>query len=239
MSAVLRNFLAASAVAVLAGCTTMGGHGGAQSPTQAQADLASNSASLLQQQMSRPPQKRIPRELIASAKCIGVFPSIIQAGFIVGGHHGTGLISCRQSSSGWSQAAPAVYTISGGSIGLQAGAQKSSVILLFQTESAVNSLLSNKIKLGTQIGVTAGPLGFNANVATKPSPIVAYITSKKGLFAGVNLNGNRLSYNQDSNAEVYGPSTDQSSLLLSSHPIPPVMEPFSQALQNFTPASSQ
>src|SRR5690625_2068490 len=118
----------------LAACSTMGmGGGTAQNTTQPQAELASEAASLLQQQMSQPPQKRIPTDLIANARCIGVFPSIIKAGLIIGGHRGKGLISCRQDSGGFGKAAPVIYAITGGSVGLQAGVQQSSVILLFET----------------------------------------------------------------------------------------------------------
>lgn len=237
MHAILRYFVAALAVAALAGCSTMGSRSTTENSSQAQAELASQAASLLQRQQTRSPDKRIPHELIANARCIGVFPSIIKAGFIVGGEHGNGLVSCRQSSGGWSQAAPAVYSISGGSIGLQAGAKKSSVILLFQTRDSVDTLMQNSFDLGAGAGVTAGPVGLNTHLSGAPAPILAYVTSAKGLFAGVNLNGNRMSFDQSANVQLYGTNASPHSLLLSSHSVPSSMQTFSYALQSFAPNS--
>jgi|SRR5699024_3225330 len=240
MNAILRYFVAALAVFALAGCSSMGSHRNTQtsSQTQAQSELAAQAASLLQRQQSRSPANRIPHELIANARCIGVFPSIVKAGFIVGGQHGKGLVSCRQESGGWSQAAPVVYSISSGSIGLQAGAQKSSVILLFQTRDSVDTLLQNSFNLGAQAGITTGPVGLNTHLASgAPAPILAYVTSKKGLFAGVDLSGNRMSFDQSANSQLYGADANQQSLLLSSHSVPQSMQTFSRALQSFAPNS--
>lgn len=234
-----RYVVALLGLAALAGCASMGGTNQTQGNTSAPAsDLAQNATSVLQQQMSLPDNKRIPHELVANARCIAVFPGIVKAGFIVGGHHGTGLISCRQKGGGWSHAAPAVYSLSGGGIGLQAGVQKSSVVLLFETRDSVDSLMQSHLKLGSQIGLTAGPVGFNANVKTAPSPVVAYVTSKHGLFAGIDLSGTKLSYKQDTNAQLYPKSeSGPRSVLLSNHSIPADMKLFNQTLQNFASGS--
>lgn len=237
MIAVLRYSFLALVVAALAACSTMGNRRStAQAPYQNQSGLASKATSVLQQQMTQPPQKRIPRELVADAKCIAVFPSVVQAGFIIGGHRGKGLVSCRQSSGGWSHAAPAVYTLSGGSLGLQAGVQKSSVILLFETRDSVSTLLQDKFKLGAGAGITAGPIGFDTHLASgPPAPVLSYVTSKKGLYAGVNLNGSWMSFDHAANTDLYGQEADKRSLLLGSHTVPSGMESFNRSLQSFAP----
>src|SRR3954467_10910690 len=63
---------------------------------------------------------QIPSSLLKDAKCIAVIPNLTKVGFIVGGQHGNGVVSCR-SSTGWS--APAFISITGGSVGLQAGGE--------------------------------------------------------------------------------------------------------------------
>jgi lipid-binding SYLF domain-containing protein len=227
------------ALAALAGCASMGGTNQNQGQTShPQSDLALNATRVLQKQMQQPNNKRIPEDLIANARCIAVFPNIIKAGLILGGQHGEGLVACRQTSngqagSGWSQAAPAVYSLSGGSIGLQIGAQKSDVILLFETRDSVNTLLQSHLKFGSDIGLTAGPVGFNANVQTAPSPVVAYVSSKTGLFAGVDLNGSKLDFDQDANAELYSQSAGPHGILLKTNQVPASMKLFSQTLQKF------
>src|SRR5262245_65917967 len=74
------------------------------------------------------PDKEIPEDLLAKAECVAVFPSVIKAGFIVGGRGGRGVASCR-TATGWS--APAYFNLGGGSVGLQIGAEATDLVLLF------------------------------------------------------------------------------------------------------------
>src|SRR3981081_5795 len=66
------------------------------------------------------PDKGIPQEVLGSAECVAVVPSMLKGGFIVGGRYGRGLASCR-TPKGWS--APAFFTVKGGSVGFQIGGQ--------------------------------------------------------------------------------------------------------------------
>ena len=66
------------------------------------------------------PDQRIPEEILASAECVAVVPSLLNGGFVFGGRYGKGVASCR-TEKGWS--APAFFTIGGGSFGLQIGGQ--------------------------------------------------------------------------------------------------------------------
>lgn len=240
MITILRYFIISLIPVALVACSTMGSSQPAQQSPWDQAQLTAAAAGLLQQQMAQPAQKQIPQKLIANARCIAVFPSIIKAGFIVGADHGKGLVTCHASGGDWSQAAPVVYAISGGSVGLQAGAQKSSVILLFETRDSMDTLLQDKVKLGARVGVAAGPVGLNAHLAGgTPAPVLAYVTSKTGLFAGVDLDGHWMSFDQSANASIYGQSADKRALLLNGHAIPQAMTVYSQALQRFTQSASE
>lgn len=229
----IRYLAVALVAAALAGCA-MGGGPGAP-PGQGTSDLASRASSVLQRQMSFPPKNRVPEDLVNSARCIAVFPSVVKAGLIVGGRSGKGLVSCRQSSGGWSNAAPAVYTLRGGSIGLQAGVQKSSIILLFMTRQSTQALLEGGVKLGAGLGVTAGPLGFNADVSHTTSPVLAYVTSKKGLYAGVDLSGTALNFDDPANARLYGGSKDAQGILFGTSRVPPTVSMFTQTLKQYAP----
>src|SRR6266566_8364581 len=77
-----------------------------------------NAAAQVVQNMTSSHQ--IPSNLLSQAQCIAVIPKLTKGGFIVGGEHGSGVVSCR-TSSGWS--APAFITMTGGSVGLQAGGE--------------------------------------------------------------------------------------------------------------------
>jgi SH3 domain-containing YSC84-like protein 1 len=98
--------------------------------------------------------KEIPHSLLRHAKCVAVIPSLTKAGLIVGGEHGNGVISCR-TSSGWS--APGFITMTGGSIGLQAGGEHKDIVLLMN-EQGEEMLNKGHWDLGAE-AVAAGPSG--------------------------------------------------------------------------------
>ncbi len=148
------------------------------------------------------PDKGIPRDLLDKAEAIGVF-EVFKAGFIVGGRSGHGVIS-RRVKGGWS--APAFYNLNGGSFGLQIGAAKLELILLFMNTGAVDSLMKDKFEMGGEGSVAAGPVGRSAAASTDAqlkAQILSYSRSK-GLFAGLELKGVVISPDNNDNEPVYG-----------------------------------
>jgi lipid-binding SYLF domain-containing protein len=149
------------------------------------------------------PDKGIPKDLLDKAECVAVFPSVIKAGFIIGGRGGRGVASCR-TVSGWS--APAYFTLGGASFGLQIGAQSTDFVMLFMNEEGMQSLLSNEFTLGGDASVAAGPVGREAGAATDlkfNAKILSYSRSK-GLFAGLELKGVVIKPDTDDMRDVYG-----------------------------------
>ena len=150
-------------------------------------------------------EKSIPRDLLAKAEAVAVFPSVIKAGFIVGGRGGSGVIS-RRVAGGWS--APAFFDLGGGSIGLQVGASSTDFILLFMNENAVDSLLGDKFEIGGEGSAAAGPVGRSASASTDlklNAQILSYSRSK-GAFAGLELKGVVIKPDNEDNLQVYGMS---------------------------------
>jgi SH3 domain-containing YSC84-like protein 1 len=149
------------------------------------------------------PDKGIPQELLESAECVAVFPSVLKAGFIFGGRGGRGVASCR-TARGWS--APAFFHLGGGSFGLQIGAQSTDFVMLFMNNDGLNSLLSNEFTLGGDASVAAGPVGRQAGASTDlklNAQILSYSRSK-GLFAGLELKGVVIKPDKDDMRDVYG-----------------------------------
>lgn len=149
------------------------------------------------------PDKGIPQELLESAECVAVFPSVIKAGFIFGGRGGRGVASCR-AGLGWS--APAFFNLGGGSFGLQIGAQSTDFVMLFMNKDGLNSLLSDGFTLGGDASVAAGPVGRQAGASTDirmNAQILSYSRSK-GLFAGLELKGVVIKPDKDDMRDVYG-----------------------------------
>ena len=101
------------------------------------------------------PDKGIPEEVLNGAKCIAVVPDMAKGGFVVGGEHGRGVVTCR-TAHGWS--APAFISIGRGNFGFQAGAQSVDLVMLFMNDKGVQGLLSSKFELTGEASATAGPV---------------------------------------------------------------------------------
>lgn len=149
------------------------------------------------------PDNSVPQTVLSDAKCVAVIPGMVKGGFVIGGQHGRGVVTCR-TSNGWS--APAFMTITGGTWGAQIGAESVDLVLMFMNDKGVQSLLSNSIKLGADASVAAGPLGRQASAGTDValnSEILSY-SRARGLFAGIDLNGAAVRTDEDSTRAIYG-----------------------------------
>ncbi|KZC23270.1 hypothetical protein RHOFW104T7_14635 [Rhodanobacter thiooxydans] len=150
------------------------------------------------------PDKAIPKDLLQNARAIAVIPDMIKAGFIFGGRRGEGLISVKSPNGTWSN--PSFITMTGGSVGFQAGVSSTDVILVFRTQRGVDSIVNGKFTLGADASAAAGPVGRTASASTDAqmkAEIYSYSRSR-GLFAGVALDGSALRIDYDANAAVYG-----------------------------------
>lgn len=153
------------------------------------------------------PENAIPDKLLDEARAIVVVPDTIKAGLIIGGRRGHGVMAVKSPDGTWSQ--PSFLTLTGGSIGFQAGVQSADVVLVFRNDRSLDSIVNGKLTLGADAGVAAGPMGRNAATATD-GQLKAEIWSwsrARGLFAGVALDGAVLSIDDDANEAAYGPGT--------------------------------
>jgi SH3 domain-containing YSC84-like protein 1 len=73
------------------------------------------------------PDRGIPEEVLEHAKCIAVVPNLLKGGFVFGAENGRGVATCR-TAHGWS--APAFFTITGGSWGLQIGIEGVDLVMI-------------------------------------------------------------------------------------------------------------
>src|ERR1700684_4221083 len=149
------------------------------------------------------PDKGIPQEVLGSAECVAVVPSMLKGGFIVGAKYGRGLASCR-TEKGWS--APAFFVVTGGSFGFQIGGQAVDLVMLIMNKNGMRHLLSSQFALGADASVAAGPVGRHAegNTDWKMRAEVLTYSRARGLFAGVSLNGAVIKQDKDSTRDFYG-----------------------------------
>ena len=97
------------------------------------------------------------RSLLKNAKGVYIAPEVLRGAFVVGASGGSGVLLVRDDKGQWN--GPAFYTIGQASFGLQAGADKSEVVLLIMSDRGVSAMLSNSIKLGADASIAAGILG--------------------------------------------------------------------------------
>jgi SH3 domain-containing YSC84-like protein 1 len=149
------------------------------------------------------PDKSIPQDLWERAACVLVVPSLKKAALVVGGEYGKGLMSCRHDGN-WT--APIFMRIEKGSWGLQIGAQSIDLVLLVMNSGGMEKMLRNKVSLGAEASIAAGPVGRDARAATDAqmkAEILSY-SRTQGLFAGINLSGGVVRADADDNVDLYG-----------------------------------
>ncbi len=151
------------------------------------------------------PDKSIPADLIKRSTAIIIFPSLLKAGFGLGGQYGKGVILRRNSSDGkWGP--PAFVSLIGGSFGWQLGVQSTEMVLLVMNEMNIKSLFRDKLTIGADASIAAGPLGRDASAAlevNRGAGILSY-SKAKGLFAGVSIKGSILEPDWEANEQYYG-----------------------------------
>jgi lipid-binding SYLF domain-containing protein len=155
----------------------------------------------------------IPDSLFSKAHCVVVIPDLKKAGFILGGEHGSGVMSCRRGNT-WSP--PVFMDLTKGSAGLQIGVQSTDLVLLVMNQSGADKLLRNKVTLGGDASVAAGPVGRAASAGTDAqlsAEMLSY-SRTKGLFAGVDLSGGSLNPDHSKNERAYGPNASARDIAL-------------------------
>jgi len=144
----------------------------------------------------------IPSSLVNIAEGVVIFPNAFKLAIgAAGGQMGRGIAMIRLDDGSWSN--PCFVTLGEGSIGLQIGAQRSDIILLFRNRDDILNIDDSGIVIGSGMAVAAGPDSKEMSAATDinfESEIYSYHFSK-GLFAGISLNGGILS-----NSNVYNDS---------------------------------
>ena len=194
------------------------------------------SGSVLNEIMSAP-DRGIPEEVIGSAECIAIVPSLLKGGFVFGGEYGRGVATCR-NSNGWS--APAFFRLGGGSFGLQIGGQAVDLVMLIMNQRGMQALLSSHFKLGADASAAAGPVGRHAEGMTdwKMRAEVLTYSRARGLFAGVTLNGAAVSQDKGDTSSFYGRMIPFKRILTGGVDVPADAQPFLSVVSKYNRAAA-
>jgi SH3 domain-containing YSC84-like protein 1 len=148
------------------------------------------------------PDKDIPEDLRSRAECVAVIPSVKKVAFV---------------------------QLQEGSWGAQLGAQEIDLVLLVMNRRGVEKLMKDRVSLGADAPVAAGPVGRTAQASTDiqmSAEILSY-SRAHGVFAGIDLSGWLLGPDDDANRNAYGPDTTPAMVLMENKfPAPPEARQF-------------
>ncbi len=126
--------------------------------------------------------------LAEKAEGILVFPSVIKAGFGIGGEYGEGALRIKGKTVDY-------YSTAAASIGFQLGAQSKTVILMFMSKEALKNFRDSK---GWEVGVDASVAlievgaGGSLDTTNLKQPILGFVLDQKGLMYNLTLEGSKM-----------------------------------------------
>ncbi|MGF6856199.1 BPSL1445 family SYLF domain-containing lipoprotein [Paraburkholderia sp. CI3] len=170
----------------LAGCTTTG-----NTPDNAHVDASKRQSidasvdGTLSKLFTTVPGSR---ELVSKARGVLVFPSVLQAGLIVGGEYGEGALRVGGATVGY-------YSTASGSFGLQAGAQSKAIIFLFMTQDSLDKFRNaDGWSAGVDASVALVKIGANGAVdtTTATAPVQVFVLTNAGLMGDISLQGTKV-----------------------------------------------
>jgi lipid-binding SYLF domain-containing protein len=207
----------------------------AQAEEQALVDRATLT---LQEMMGPADNTGDAKALLRNAKAVLICPRIFRAGFIVGGEFGDCLLSARDGGGSWSS--PAFYSLTGGSIGFQAGLQDAQVVSLIMTQKGLNAILDSQFKFGAEAGLAFATLGRSIQGATTAAVGADIVTigRSRGLFAGITLDGALLSANSAKMRAYFGREVAARQVVVAMEVHNPGSDPLRAALMRLGAAGS-
>ena len=134
------------------------------------------------------PQQKT-RDLARNSAGVLVFPNVTQAGLMVGGQYGRGVMFKGGQPAGY-------YNVTGGSLGLQIGAQTFSLAYFFTTPEALNTFEDTKgFEVGAGLDFAVADLGAPGEISSSSlqKPLVIFVWGQQGLMAGLGIQGNKIS----------------------------------------------
>jgi SH3 domain-containing YSC84-like protein 1 len=161
-------------------------------------------------------KESIPADLLKITQGIIIVPRLINGGFVIAAKRGKGIAMVKLPDGSWSN--PVFVTITGGSVGFQAGIQSVDLVLIFKSRETLQKIGNGSFTLGGDISATAGPVGRNSTASTdyKLEAEVYSYSRSKGLFAGISLSGAAIAVDSKGDQAFYGNDKDAKTLFSNS-----------------------
>jgi lipid-binding SYLF domain-containing protein len=161
-------------------------------------------ATTLYEMVNVPDGNGIPRAVLARAQGVAVFPGVVKGALVLGGTSGDGVVTVRRADGSWSP--PAIFRLTGASLGPQIGAEVTDVVVVILSARGLDGLLRSEATIGADMSAAAGPTGRRLEAATDlrfTTDLLTY-SRTKGLFAGLSIGGASVRAADDWNHALYG-----------------------------------
>jgi lipid-binding SYLF domain-containing protein len=161
------------------------------------------------------PQWQAVRNLLGGARAIFIVPHDVQGGFLITASGGDGVLLRRHGQS-WSD--PVFLHIGSLGVGLEAGAESQSLVMVIMTDAGVDKLIDGVVRMGGSSGIALADLGVGASASGGAGGGLQVLTvsTAHGLFAGGGLQGTKLSMKDSYNQAFYGPGYRAATILAES-----------------------
>jgi lipid-binding SYLF domain-containing protein len=167
---------------------------------------------------------------LAKAKAVLIIPSLLKAGFILGGEGGSGVLLARTAGGGWS--GPAFYTLASGSVGLQIGAQDAEVVFIVMTDKGLKQVIQSQFKLGADASIAVGPKGTGVEASTTLAmgADIYSFSRTRGAYAGGSFEGSYIAAREEWNKAYYGQALSVEDIVLHNKAANPGADSLKRAL---------
>jgi SH3 domain-containing YSC84-like protein 1 len=163
------------------------------------------STAVLEEMASRKDQAGAFSQLLARAEGIVIYPKLVNIGWGIGIMFGDGIVLRKDRSTGqWY--GPAFIELKTGSVGLQAGIQEVSLVLLLMDEKGLDVFKRTDFEIGADISVAPGPLGDSIQADIDLNDSIYSYSYSKGIYAGFTLSGSVVKADKKANRNFYGES---------------------------------
>lgn len=145
--------------------------------------------------------RRVPDSVRNAARCVAIFPRVVNAAVAIGGAHGNGVAFCRSGATDKDWGNPVFLNLTAASIGVQAGWRETDMVIFLTGDDARQRLEEGKLTFGGELSAVAGSYDQAVSIPNRGAVIYA---SSEGLFAGASFDGVNVSVDNDEEARFYG-----------------------------------
>lgn len=163
------------------------------------------SIAVLEEMASRKDQAGAFSQLLGKAEGIVIYPRLVNIGWGLGIMFGDGIV-LRKDMLTQEWYGPAFIELKTASVGLQAGIQEVSLVLVLMDDKGLAIFKRTDFEIGADISIAPGPLGDSLQATIDLNDSIYTYSYSKGIYAGFTLSGSIIRADTRANRNFYGES---------------------------------